>query len=285
LRQDWEELRDRSMIPVFKRMLSTGPGPAQTQLHQAALKLLIETAPDEARPFVVAEIRDPGSLVDVKLLGSIETKSLPEADSTLLEQIRRFATMPDNVGFVFLKQKTSLLVRFGTDGIYQELMDLYQTVGAKLYPDCRAGLLAYFAKHNEREALPLIEQAISELKPDQDPAVLRELTKLHYSEAISVLVKKLLATDDRSYASTAAYLLGLHGSADDKEVLEARLKRWQEQWGNRVVEADDQQQGRIETELVWALIHGTSWKLPPERLRELQTGCVTQMCKRSNPLP
>ena len=284
LRQDWEELRDRSLIPLFKRMLSTGPGAAQKHIHEAALKLLIELAPDEARTFVVAEIRDPNSFVDVKLLGSIAAKSLPEADATLLEQIRRFAAIPDNRGFVHLKQKTSLLVRFGTEGIYQELMDLYQTVGAKLYPDGRAGLLAYFAKHNEREALPLIEQAISELKPDEDPAVLRELTALYYSEAIGVLVKKLLVTDDRSWASNAAYLIGLHGSADDKQVLEARLKRWQEEWGNRVVEADDQQQGRIERELIWALIHGKSWKLPPERLRELQMGCITQLCKQSNPI-
>ena len=284
LRQDWEELRDRSMIPVFKRTLSTGPGPAHKHLHEAALKLLIEVAPDEVRPFVVAEIRDPNSFVDVKLLGSIEAKSLPEADATLLEQIRGLATIKDNRGFVHLKQKTLLLVRFGTEAIYQELMDLYQTVGANLYPDSRAGLLAYFAKHNEREALPLIEQAISELKPDQDPAVLRELTALHYSEAIGVLVKKLLVTDDRSWASNAAYLIGLHGSAGDKEVLEARLKRWQEEWGNRVVEADDQQQGRIERELIWALIHGKSWKLPPERVRELQMGCITQLCKQSNPI-
>lgn len=284
LRQDWEELRDRSMIPVFKRMLSTGPGPGQKHIHEAALKLLIEVAPDEARPYVVAEIRDPNSFVDVKLLGSIEAKSLPEADATLLEQIRRFAAIPDNRGFVHLKQKTSLLVRFGTDGIYQELMDLYQTVGAKLYPDGRGGLLAYFAKHNEREAIPLIEQAISELKPDQDPAVLRELTALYYSEAIGVLVKKLLATDDRAAASLAAYLIGLHGSADDEQVLEARLKRWYEEWGNRVAEADAQHQGRIERELIYALIHGKSWKLSPERVRELQMGCITQLCKQSNPI-
>ncbi len=114
--------------------------------------------------------------------------------------------------------------------------------------------------------------------------MLRELTALYYSEAIGVLVKKLLVTDDRSWASNAAYLLGLHGSVADKDVLEARLKRWQEEWGNRVVEADEQQQGRIESELVWALIHGQSWELRPERLRELQMGCITQMCKQSNPM-
>jgi len=284
LRQDLEELRDRSLIPVFKRTLSSNQGPALKHLHEGALKLLIEVASDEARPFVVAEIRDPTSFVDVKVLGSIEAKSLPEADASLLEQIRRFAAITENRGFVFLKQKTALLVRFGTDGIYPDLLDLYQTVGAKLYPDGRAGLLAYFAKHNEREAIPLIEQAISELKPGEDPAVLRELTALYYSEAIGVLVKKLLATDDPAAASTAAYLIGLHGSADDKQVLEARIKRWYEEWGNRVAEADAQHQGRIESELVYALMKGKSWKLSPERLRELQMGCITQMCKQSNPI-
>jgi hypothetical protein len=285
MRQDWEELRDRSLIPVFKRALSTGSGPGQKHIHEAALKLLIEVAPDEVRPFVVAEIRDPNSFVDVKLLGSIEAKSLPEADAPLLEQIRRLATTPNNRGFVHLKQKTSLLVRFATDGIYQDLMELYQTVGAKLHSDSRGALLAYFAKHNEREALPLIEQAIAELKPDQDPAVLREVTALYYSETISVLVKKLLETDDRSAASHAAYLIGQHGSAADQQVLEARLKRWQEEWRNRVAEADEQHQGRIERELIWALIHGKSWKLSPERQRELQMGCLTQLCKQSNPIP
>lgn len=282
MRQDWEELRDRSMIPAYRRALSTGPG--QKNVHEAALKLLIEIAPDEARPFVVAEIGEPNSFVDVKLLGSIEAKSLPEADASLLEQIRRLASLPNNAVLVHMKHKTSLLVRFGSAGIYQELMELYHAVGPKLYPDGRAGLLAYFAKHNEREAMPLIEQAISELKPDEDPAVLRELTALYYSDAIGVLVKRLLATDDLSKASTAAYLIGLHGSPDDQKVLEARLKRWQDDWGNRVAEADEQNQGRIESELIWALSHGNSWKLPAERMRELKMGCVTQMCKQSNPI-
>lgn len=110
--------------------------------------------------------------------------------------------------------------------------------------------------------------------------MLRELVALYYSDAIGVLVKRLLATDDRSTASTAAYLIGLHGSAADQQVLEGRLKRWQEEWGNRVAEADAEHQGLIERELIWALVHGKSWKLSPERVRELQMGCITLLCKQ-----
>jgi len=51
-----------------------------------------------------------------------------------------------------------------------------------------------------------------------------------------------------------------------------------------VAEADEQHQGRIERELIWAVTHGKAWKLSPERLRELQMGCITQMCKQSNPI-
>ena len=161
-------------------------------------------------------------------------------------------------------------------------MQLYQQQRTNLSPDGRAGLLAYFAKHNDREAGPLIEEAVAELKPGVDPQILSDITTLYYSESMSVLLKKILQTDDPSMASHAAYLIGKHGSPGDEKLLEARLKRWQEQWRDRILEADAQHQGQIERELIYALINGKSWKLTPERVRELQTSCVTQSCKQSN---
>src|SRR2546430_7647186 len=50
-------------------------------VHDSALKRLIEIAPDEARPFVIAELKDPASFVDLEILGSIADKTLPEARS------------------------------------------------------------------------------------------------------------------------------------------------------------------------------------------------------------
>lgn len=279
-----DQFRDPALIPSLKKMLTT-TGMFATSVHEAALRRLIEMAPNEARSYVVAEIRDPASVVDPKLLGALKDDSLPEIDVSLLEQIRRLAPSAQPRDSVILKVKTALLVRFATESIYRELMQLYRNLGTSLARDGRAGLLAYFVKHNESEAIPLIEQALTQLEPREDPRVLSELTALYYSDAIGVVLKKLLETDDVALVSHAAYLIGEHGSASDQKLLEASLNRWRNQWRNRVAEADAQQQGRIERELISALIRGKAWNVSPERARELQLSCITQLCKESNVVP
>ena len=281
LRVHWDQMRDAALVPSLKKML-TMTGTASKNLHDTALQRLLEIAPDEARSFVVAEIRDPNSLADPQILGALKEESLPEVDASLLEQIRKLVQSGQGRAQVFLRSKTAVLVRFATDNIYGDLMQIYQQAGTNLASDGRAGLLAYFAKHNDREAGPLIEQAVAELKPGEYPQMLSDMTALYYSESMDVLLKKIVQTDDPPLASHAAYLIGKHGSPGDEKLLEARLKRWQEQWRDRILEADAQHQGQIERELIYALINGKSWKLAPERVRELQTSCATQMCKQSN---
>jgi hypothetical protein len=277
----WEQLRDPALVPSLKKMLAA-TGTASSHLRGVALKRLLELAPDDARPYVIAEIRDPQSLVDREVLGQLKDESLPEVDASLLEQLRRLVASDQPHDNVWLRVKTPLLVRFATANIYGSVLELYRASRARtMWPEPRAALLAYLAKQNELEAVPLIEQAISEVKPGSEPTFLSELTKLYYSDAIGALLKKLLETEDAAHASHAAYLIGRQGSAGDEQVLEARLKRWREQWGNRLAEAEAQSQGQVERELIDALIRGKSWKLPAERVRELQQSCITKICKDS----
>jgi hypothetical protein len=283
LRTHWDQMRDPILIPSLKKML-TATGIGQKNVHETALLRLLEMAPDDIRPYIVTEIRNPESFLDVETLGKMKDASLPEVDASLLDQIRKLVQSTKNHDRVLVKSKTQLLARFATDSIYRELMQLYQEVGANLSSDARSGLLAYFVKHNEREAMPLIEQAVADLKPGEYPQVLSDVTALYYSDAIGVLLKKLLETDDAVMASHAAYLIGVHGSAGDEKLLEARLKRWQEQWRDRVAEADAQHAGQIEREIVYALVNGKAWKLSAERMRELRASCLTQMCRQSNPV-
>ena len=284
LRVFWEQLRDPALIPSLKKMLAT-TGIGQQNMHETALLKLLEMTPDDVRPYVVAEIRNPDSFLDAETLGKLKDDSLPEVDASLLEQIRKLTHSTNDRDRVRLRPKTQLLVRFATESIYPELMQLYQELGANLPREARPGLLAYFAKHNEREAMPLIEQAVSDLKPGEYPQILSDLTMLYYSDAIGALLKKLLESDDPAMASHVAYLIGKHGSAGDEKLLEARLNHWREQWGNRIAEADAQLQGRVERELISAVVNGKSWKLSPERERELRASCLTQLCKQNNVMP
>jgi hypothetical protein len=282
LRAYWEVLRDPALVPSLKKMLKW-TGVAEKNLHETALQRLADIAPEEIRPYVVAEILNANSLVDSKILGLVQDESLPEVDLPLLDQIRALATSTQGRDQIYLTVKAPRLVRFATDKIYQPLLDLYQSRKDKLPADVRGAFLAYFSKHNEREAVPLIEQAASELNSQQYNRVLSNLTELYYSEAIGTILKKLLEMDDTSVARHAAYLIGRNGLPGDEKVLEARLKRWQEEWRDRVVEADSRNQGQIERELIYALINGKAWKLSESRVKELRTGCLTQLCKSSNP--
>ena len=284
LQQYWEQLRDPALVPSLRKLLKS-TGVAAKNLHEAALKRITELAPDEVRPYVVAEILDAGSFVDPKILADVKDESLPEVDAPLLDQIRTLASSPQNRDRILLNLKTPLLVRFATDKIYQPLMQVYQERRENLLPEARAGLLAYFAKHNDREAMALIQQEVSELKHGQYPQLLNELTELYYSESISALLKELLESDDPSLASHAGYLIGRHGSSSDEKVLTARLQRWNEQWRDRPAEADAQRQGQIERELIYALVNGKGWKLSEVRVKELKASCLTEMCKQSNRQP
>ena len=279
LRSHWDTMRDTALIPSLKKLLAK-PSTESTIVRDTTLQRLLDLAPDEARPYVIAEIRDPNSAVEPTILGALEDKSLPEVDAVLLDQVRRAPT--ESRKRRYLKYKVDLLVRFATDSIYQELMEFYRTEGEKLPADSRAGLLAYFAKQNEREAMPMIEKVVAELKPGKAPWILSELTQLYYSESIGVILRRLLESDDYAHASHAAYLIGLKGPAGDERVLEARLKRWREEWRDRVAEADAQHQSQVERELIGALINGKSWKLPPERVKELRNSCITSLCKQSH---
>jgi len=279
LRMKWDDLRDPSLIPSFKKMLAAN-GVASKNIHDAALKRLMEMSPEEARPFIIAEIRDPNSLVDREILGSIADETLPEVDADLLAQIRQLASAPARVNFVRLQHKSALAARFASKAIYADLMDIYRNAADKMPAEALPGFLAYFARHDEAEGLTLLEQALDR-SGSQESMLLSDFTRLYFSKTVDALLRKRLESDEQEIASMAAYLISLHGAPDDQKVLAQRLQRWQRDWGSRIVEADSNLQGRIESELISALIRGKSWKLPTEKARELQQRCLTKICKQN----
>jgi hypothetical protein len=280
LRAIWEDLRSVALVSSLKKMLAVN-GTGSQGVHDTALKRLIELAPEEGKAYVIAKIRDPNGRGDPEILGSLKDESLPEVDNSLLEQIRRLATSARGVDRVQLQHKASIMVRYATGSIYQEMIEFYRETGVKLPLDSRAPLLAFLAKQNEDEAIPLIEQALSEIKPGEDFNLLPRLTKLYYSDGIGELLKRRLESDEPYTASHAAYLIGVHGKSGNEAVLAARLERWRREWGARPVEADANMQGSVERELIYALLTGKAWKHTAEHAKELKQSCVTNLCRNS----
>jgi hypothetical protein len=281
LQRYWDVLRDPSLIPMLKKILAATDTTSRG-ISGVALKRLIDLSPDEARPYVIAHAANP--FFDPEILGSLPDKTLPELDQPLLAQIRALAKA-GGAGYEFLlRQRAAIAVRYATNSIYPDLLTLYTENSKQLTIGSRAALLAYLVKQNEREALPLIEQALGELQPNQESDFLSELTRLYFSDGIAAILRTRVESDQPQVASTTAYLIATYGSESDQKILEARLERWRKDWSDRVAEADNNMQGRVESELITGLTRAKSWKLPPERIKELQKSCLTKLCKQSFPV-
>ncbi|MDQ3755505.1 MAG: hypothetical protein M3371_12345 [Acidobacteriota bacterium] len=293
LRVYWEQLKDPALLPALRRLAASRGNNTHNQ-RATALKRMIEMSPEEARPFVVAEIRDPESLTDFDVLGALEDKELLEADADLLEQIKRLAALKQNFDITRLRHKTRLIARYATQSIYGELMALYREWGAKWLADAKGSLLGYFAKQHEAEALPLIEEALAGTSNGQDLTLLGELTRAYYSEAISSLLRRRLEGDSALAAGTAAYIMSQHGTEADEKAIAVRLERWLREWGGRGIEleaeleaenASDQiaEQRMLQVNLIASLTRAKAWKLPESRAVELEQTCVTKMCRQNCP--
>ncbi len=290
LNNHWDKLRDPSLQPALEKILAKERQPRGPSARAPVLKRLIELDPERSRSFVVAELRDPASAVDPEVLETLKVETLPEADAALLEQIRRLAPLNQRSDSVLLRLKALLVARYASPAIYEGLMEVYQTWGAKWQPDARAGLMGYFLRYNEAQTAPVIEQTLEELGPDQSSWFLHNLIRSNYPKALGDLMRKRLESDDPQWVSTASYIMSQHGPAEDMRLIEARLDRWMKEWGRRGAELDAAgddtkavHQRMAQVNLIQALLIGKAWKLPEEKIKQLKQSCVTKACQQHFP--
>lgn len=84
--------------------------------------------------------------------------------------------------------------------------------------------------------------------------------------------------DDNEAVSWSAYQLSEHGTVQDQSLIRARLDRWRERspsQGKRL----DPEQGRLEGDLVLALIDAKAWRIEEAEANRLKESCVTEECR------
>jgi len=287
----WEQLRDPTLIPSLERMLKDNSYPqyGRINVHTTALKRLSELDQIRARPFVIAEISDPTTIVYDEAFDSYKEAELPEVDQPLLLQISKYG-QSSGIGrdSVFLRNKCLRAARFATAAIYDPLMEVYRTNASKWQLDSRAILLGYFARYRPNEALSLVAAEITTVGKERLGSVLNDFTRVNYPPEVAEFVEKRLGSDDPDIAGEAAYLISQHGSEADRSKIEARLKQWQSNWEKKYFELEgpnikpeNSQQAQLQVSLIMALLLGKEWKLTDYDKNELRSHCLTQTCKQA----
>jgi hypothetical protein len=170
-------------------------------------------------------------------------------------------------------------------------METYVKWGSKWQAGTRGAMLGYFARYNEAQAAPLVEQALAEIPPGQDQSFLTDLTRANYNDSIDAILRARLKGPEPYAAGTAAYVMSLGGPESDRAPIEARLARWRKEWGGRAPELDAERAGAalaaqrmVEVNLMGALLNAKSWKPSDEEANRLKRGCVTKACRQYYPL-
>ncbi|MGI8545144.1 MAG: hypothetical protein ACR2MD_16930 [Aridibacter sp.] len=285
----WETIKSPALIPSLEKILDNkDPKNSSYQTRQSALKRLIELDEQKARPYVIEEIKNPQSVIDVEVLGSLKDEFLPETDQYLLEQIREIGQIKvKNRDYVMLRLKALLAARYSTDAIYGELLNIYRSSHQKWFADSKGALIGYFVRHNNKEAVRLIEETLETMDSSYNSTFFSELTKMNYSKEVNSFLLKWLEGDEAEKASLAAYIISRNGGEENKEKILARYNRWLKKWSKRKEEfkvekptQEISQQIMFQVNVVEALNLAKSWKLSDKEKAELAKTCFSEMCQR-----
>ncbi|MGI8668738.1 MAG: HEAT repeat domain-containing protein [Aridibacter sp.] len=287
----WETIKSPTLIPALEKMLENrDPRSFGYRIRKSALKRLIELDEQKARPYVIEEIKNPNSFMDIDTLGSLKDEFFPETDQALLEQIRENGKMKERGKFVSLDSKLMLAARYSTDSIYGELLNIYKSSHSKWQIGSKGTMIGYFARHNDQEAVQLIEETLENLEIIYYHSFFSNLTKINYPKAVNTFLLNLLESDEPEKASLAVWIISKNGGKENKEIILARYKSWFEKWQDRREEFSAEKpspeiskQLGFQINLVSSILSAKSWKLSDKEKAELSKTCFTESCLRYFP--
>lgn len=292
LNYHWDKIKSSLLIPYLDKILSSKEPLPNWSNRENALKRLIELDEKRARPFVMNEIRESNSSIRPDILVMLSDEYLPDVDDALLEQIQKMAATKD----YRIQQKAMLVSRYATKKIYQPLLDIYKKYESTWSDETCGRLLRYFARINDKETIPLIEERIAKSKFDKSGSYLfYNMTRFEaggklipITKGMQQLLQKRLESDDFSLAEMASAYLSEFPNQKNRKLIQKRYDRWLKEWGGRGTELDNpkadntiKNQAQLQIALLRALIWTKSWKLSDNEIYNLKISCLTQACRQT----
>ncbi len=278
----WKNISDPLLAPDLETILNTTSG---ARYYDTAIERLIELSPAEAKPFVLREICDPKSGVQMKHIQNLPQDVLPEVDNCLTEQLR---TLP-GANNLHRQWKAEIAARFGSEAMLPAMKEIYE--GRKNWNGSSDGspFFAYFLRYSPKEAMVLIDELGTNFRNaffEIDRVF--EARKARFPDELKVWLRVKLEKGPDAEAGWAAYELSRFGAAEDRLLVEKKLQKLRNEWAGRGAEMDAAQitepgakARAMESDLVSSLVGNEKvWSLTADEKDLLLRACLTSQCKR-----
>jgi hypothetical protein len=281
LEYQWSSLAGPAMLPILRGLAGTF-APGSPSIGDLALRRLYELAPEEGRPLILREVRNPSRGASMKTLGLLPDRALPELDELLA------ASLEKSGGLDAVAIRAELLQRYASKAVSARV---FAQVGDRLATmACRpkTAILAYFVRVDEDLGKTLLDQALtSRATTGCYKFALRDVAKAHMSPAVEALAIDYLQDDDPQVVISAVETLGQYGSGASRQPLHTQFARWHRAWEGRQEELryspirdhPDAMQGGVEVAFLQSLGRGQAWLSDKRDLGDLRALCVTDQCR------
>lgn len=277
LRQLWPDIKSPAMIPVLKEVVNAGFVPASNWPQSVALRRLYELSPEEARPYILRELRSETPHITMDVLGLLPEKELPELDSLMLQRVLR------SQDTWYRAMATALVQRYASAAIAKDLLPFMDQNIGNMTCESAANLLAYFlrvAPENGRELLSRAMQARGRLSCRDN--LIQRLANIRMSPEVEQAAIAAVNDSDPSVAQEALIVLKDNGSADCKAVILHLFRQWHQQWEEQAKDLNTPANARRQMDGAYfhALAFAQAWLSSKEDLETLRDLCLTESCKQ-----
>lgn len=273
LRRRWLELKSPAMLPVLKEIVEEEgwrQGP-----RGIALQRMYEMAPEQAKPYMLRELRSLSPTIPQDVLGLLPEQELPELDAVMLERLKQRHGDGASVSASYLLQ------RYASAAIEADVLDFFKQNAGHLVCETQANLLAYFLRVDPARGSGLLREGMESPAPKGcREELLRRLARIRMSPEVEQAALSALDDAEPRVVQGVLEVLQSHASKQSREPLLEHFRQWHEHWQPRAGEVTESSDAaRIETTYLDALSGAQAWLPTREELEALKDLCVSKRCR------
>jgi len=258
--------------PRLTAALSHAVSEATPEYKNALIDALAARDPAAAIAPLIAELRNPGSMLLSTTIENMPKGSLTAAGSGILSALETLALSPQKNQFR-MSQKAAALEMLADGSVLTDVRTFYEANKRVLGNETRARLLAYLARWDEKNGASLLREAVN-----ADGRLIDQLSRSKNVPGLAQLSRERLFDEDTDIAVISAAALRSVGVASDRSLIEQRLARWRDAFRARAA-AETREDGFAEVALFMAATDGHEWRLAGADWDRLHSACVTEHCR------